>query len=131
MDANNSKLGFREDAFKEFERITGGRILELCTSDTHVTAAKTSSAKGYLALGDLISVDGFVSVLNSLHDAARNRAGVGSFDATSVTSPVKTIGSKILKDFSGLTDYTLFTAKRGAKILGVLSVAIIIIAAIA
>ena len=52
VDANNSKLGFREEVFKDFEKIAGVRILELCTSDTHVTAAKTSGAKGYVALGD-------------------------------------------------------------------------------
>ena len=72
-DANNSKLGFREEVFREFEKNTGARILELCTSDTHVTAAKTSSAKGYFALGDLISVEEFGSILKSLHDLAKGR----------------------------------------------------------
>ncbi|MGA2874760.1 MAG: DUF2070 family protein [Nitrososphaerales archaeon] len=131
VDANNSKLGFREEVFKDFEKIAGVGILELCTSDTHVTAAKTSGAKGYLALGDLVSVDAFVAVLNSLHDIAKSRVGAGSFDASSVTTHVKTIGSEILQDFSGLIDNTSSAAKRGAEILGILGAAIVVLIAIA
>jgi putative membrane protein len=131
VDANNCKLGFREKVFQEFERTTGNRILELCTSDTHVTAAKTPTAKGYLALGDLISTNDFVAILNVLLEKARNRVAEGSFSASSVLSHVRTIGSEILEEFSGLTDSTLSTAKRGAKLLTVLVMALVIIVAIA
>ncbi|MHB2035966.1 MAG: DUF2070 family protein [Nitrososphaerales archaeon] len=130
VDANNSKIGFREDVFREFEKETGTKILELCTSDTHVTAAKTSGAKGYLALGDMVSVDAFTKILSSLYEKANSRIGPGSYSSMSVTSQVKTIGSEILREFSGIMDQTSATAKRGAEILSVLGILVIIIAAI-
>jgi len=130
VDANNSKIGFREDVFREFENETGTKILELCTSDTHVTAAKTSGAKGYLALGDVVSVSDFTKILRSLYEKANSRIGPGSYSSLSVTSQVKTIGSEILREFSGIMDQTSATAKRGAQILGVLSILVIILAAI-
>ncbi|MHB1869166.1 MAG: DUF2070 family protein, partial [Nitrososphaerales archaeon] len=130
VDANNSKIGFREDVFREFEKETGTKILELCTSDTHVTAAKTSGAKGYLALGDMVSVDAFTKILSSLYEKANSRIGPGSYSSMSVTSQVKTIGSEILREFSGIMDQTSDTAKRGAEILSVLGILVIIIAAI-
>lgn len=130
VDANNSKIGFREEVLQKFERSTGKKILEMCTSDTHVTAAKTTTAKGYLALGDVIPTDDFAAMLVSLFGAAKSRLALGSFSASSVASDVKTIGSEMLEDFSGLTDSTLSAAKRGAKLLAVLGVALIIIVAI-
>ena len=130
VDANNSKIGFREDVFQEFEKSTGTKILELCTSDTHVTAAKTSEAKGYLALGDVVSVDQFASILDSLYKKANGRIGTGSYSSLSVTSQVKTIGSEMLKEFSGVMDQTSNTAKRGAQILGVIGILVVILIAI-
>ena len=61
VDANNAHLGFRDKVFELFESSTGTRMLELCTSDTHVTAAKTRDAKGYVALGDLVAPEVFAT----------------------------------------------------------------------
>ncbi|MGI0091472.1 MAG: DUF2070 family protein [Nitrososphaerales archaeon] len=130
VDANNSKLGFRESSFQVFERKTGSKILELCTSDTHVTAAKTMGAKGYLALGDLISADEFASLLALLYDRAKNRIGTGHFSATQAISRVKTIGAEVLNEFSGLMDSALSTAKRGAKVFGILTALIALVVVI-
>ena len=130
VDANNAKLGFREDVFRNFEERTEVKIIELCTSDTHVTAAKTRGAKGYLALGDVTSVENFVSNLSSLYSLAQGRIAEGSYTSESVESEVKTIGGEILNDFSVLADKTSNTAKQGARILAILGIVLILVAII-
>ena len=130
VDSNNSAIGFREQVFKEFEIKASSRILELCTSDTHVTAAKTSAAKGYLALGDTISVEKFTATLLDIYDMAQSDLGEGQFSSSISHSDVKTIGSEVLDDFSGLLDSASSEAKYGARILGTLVLLITIIVAI-
>jgi putative membrane protein len=130
VDANNARLGFREKSFQAFKDKTGATIAELCTSDTHVTAARATGAKGYLALGDITSVDEFVSILSSLFALAQGRMEASSFTSESVLSEVKTIGGKILTDFSQLADKTSQTAKRGAEVLAILGLAFVLIAII-
>ncbi len=129
VDADNSLVGFREKVFQQFESKNGSKILELCTSDTHVTAAKTSDAKGYLALGDVIGPEKFVSILSSLFDRASSRVGAGSFSSFVVESNVKTIGSEVLSNFSGLVDTATVEAKNGAQILGAIAFVITLIVA--
>jgi putative membrane protein len=130
VDSNNSVLGFREKVLDGFQRLTRSRILEICTSDTHVTAAKTSDAKGYLALGDAIDYQRFGRVLAKLHQKALERMGKGAFSSSIVRSSVKTIGSEVLDDFSGLLDSTTSEAKNGARILGTIVLIISIIVAL-
>lgn len=127
-DANNAKIGFREQVFSEFERSTGAKILELCTSDTHVTAARTLSAKGYLALGDLISVENLTSILKQLYEKAKQETSAGEYAAMHVQSKVKTIGGELLNSFSSTMDKTSNTAKSGAKVLVAFGVVIALIA---
>ncbi|MDA4112324.1 MAG: DUF2070 family protein [Thaumarchaeota archaeon] len=131
VDANNSKLGFREKAFELFSKESGLRILEICTSDTHVTAAKTTVTKGYLSLGDLISPEDFSSILVSLLEKARSRISSGSYSTMEVSSEVRTIGGGVLNNFSGLLDDTSLIAKRGAEALAVVAVLVTTLVAIA
>ncbi|MCL4539940.1 MAG: DUF2070 family protein [Bacteroidetes bacterium] len=130
VDANNAHLGFREKVFEMFESKTRTRILELCTSDTHVTAAKTKDAKGYVALGDLVPAEVFASSLASLLEKARSKVSEGRYAVSSVVTSVKTIGSEVLEDFSGLLDATISTAKNGALVLGILAAVLIVAVAI-
>ena len=130
VDSNNSVIGFREKVFSQFEKTTKSRILELCTSDTHVTAAKTSDAKGYLALGDASSYQKFSEVLAKLYQKAANMIGIGSFSSSIVRGRVKTIGSEVLDDFSGLLDSASSEAKDGARILGTIVLVITAIVAL-
>ncbi len=71
VDANNSRLGFREEVMKIFLDKTAQAILEICTSDTHVTAAKAKNEKGYLALGDISSPEQFSRILVTLLEKAQ------------------------------------------------------------
>ncbi|MDA4130986.1 MAG: DUF2070 family protein, partial [Thaumarchaeota archaeon] len=130
VDANNAKLGFREKILEEFLAKTEVRILEICTSDTHVTAARTFEAKGYLALGDRMSHEDFVSVLLLLFEKARSRSSVGQFSTLATISQVKTIGGEVMDDFSGLLDETSLIAKRGAAALALVAVVVTTLVAI-
>lgn len=130
VDSNNAVIGFREKVFSQFEKATKSRILELCTSDTHVTAAKTSDAKGYLALGDASSYPKFSEVLAKLYQKAANKVGIGFFSSSMVRGRVKTIGSEVLDDFSGLLDSASSEAKNGARILGTIVLVITAIVAL-
>lgn len=126
-DANNAKLGFREELFGKFEKVTGARILEICTSDTHVTAARTMGAKGYLALGDVVAADQFAKTLESLYNEAKASKAEGSYSTMEVQSSVKTIGGEMLDQFSTVMDKTSNTAKTGAKLLAALGVVIVLL----
>ena len=107
-----------------FEINSSSKLLEICTSDTHVTAAKASNPKGYLALGDVSTPEGFSLILLSLFERAQMRLGLGSFATSDSSSSVKTIGGEILNNFSGLVDETSSVAKKGAQALGILAVLI-------
>ncbi|GEM_PF-535896 len=129
FDANNSVVSFREKVIELFEKENDSKILELCTSDTHVTAAKTLDAKGYLALGDAVSPEKIASALGELYKIAKSRLGQGNFSSLVVRSRVKTIGSEVLTNFSGLLDAASSVAKNGARILAL--VAIVLTATVA
>ncbi|HKW04318.1 MAG TPA: DUF2070 family protein, partial [Nitrososphaerales archaeon] len=129
-DANNSILGFREKVMEEFETKTSTRILEICTSDTHVTAAKTRDAKGYLALGDVTQVSKFTEILKALYEMAKSRISPSTFSSSVAISNVKTIGGQILNDFSGLLDSASSVGKYGAEVLAILGIVITAIVAL-
>jgi predicted neutral ceramidase superfamily lipid hydrolase len=122
-------VSFREKVIELFEKENDSKILELCTSDTHVTAAKTLDAKGYLALGDAVSPEKIASALGELYKIAKSRLGQGNFSSLVVRSRVKTIGSEVLTNFSGLLDAASSVAKNGARILAL--VAIVLTATVA
>ena len=124
VDANNSKLGFREEVMDLFQRETSQAILEICTSDTHVTAAKTQNEKGYLALGDITPAQQFATILRILLEKAKSRMAPCTFETSIATSSVRTIGNQAWNNFSGLLDNTILIAKRGAQALGLLAILI-------
>lgn len=130
VDANNAISGFREKVIEEFEKSTSSKMLEMCTSDTHVTAAKTSKVKGYLALGDLIAPAKFSEILKSLYYKAKSRLSPGSFLSSIVSSNVKTIGGEVLNDFSGLLDSATSVAKNGAEVLAIFAIVLTILVAL-
>lgn len=129
-DANNSRLGFREEVMYDFHSKTSENLLEICTSDTHVTAAKANNAKGYLALGDMTTAESFSTTLQQLLEKAKQRLSSGIYETAIASSSVRTIGSQVLNSFSGLLDRSTMTAKRGAQVLGILGIIITLAVAI-
>lgn len=130
VDANNSSIGFRDKVIQGYEKSTSSMMLEICTSDTHVTAAKTSEAKGYRALGDVISASKFIEILKLLYYNAKSNLSPASFSSSIVSSEVKTIGGEVLNNFSGLLDSASSVAKNGAEVLAILAVAVSIAVAL-
>jgi putative membrane protein len=130
VDANNAFTDFREKVIVDFEKSNPSKILEICTSDTHVTAAKTRDAKGYLALGDFTDPSEFAEILGSLYLKAKSRLAPANFLSFIVASQVKTIGGEILENFSGLLDSASSVAKYGAQVLALLAIAVTIVVAL-
>ncbi len=130
VDANNARIGFRAEVIEKFETNSSVRILEICTSDTHVTAAKASNAKGYLALGEVSTPEEFASTLELLFQRARSRLGHGIYSTSVSDGMIRTIGGEILNNFSGLLDETSMHAKQGAQALGLLAVLVTVVVAI-
>ena len=111
----------------EFEEKTNSRLLEICTSDTHVTAARALGAKGYLALGDSTSSDELAALIIALYEKANSRLRDASFSSFFVDSTVKTAGEELLDEFSGLLDSTINVAKKGAVLLAFLGIIVVIL----
>ncbi|MFI5420706.1 MAG: DUF2070 family protein, partial [Nitrososphaerales archaeon] len=130
VDANNAQLGFREKVLQQFATRTGTEIMEICTSDTHITAARTLETKGYLALGDRTSPEQFSKILTTLYEKARLRRTAAQYSTFVATSEVKTVGGEVLDDFSGLLDQTSLIAKQGATVLAVVAIVVTVLVAI-
>ncbi len=67
-----------------FHRDAGVTLLEICTSDTHITAAKAHNVKGYLALGDVTTPETFSKLLVELFDRAKSRVSSGTYETSVV-----------------------------------------------
>ena len=129
-DANNARISLREKVIQEFEEKTMTKLLEICTSDTHVTAARSLGGKGYMTLGDSTSIEEITSVVIGLYEKANSRLLSASFSSFYIESKVKTAGGELLEEFSVLLDSTINVAKRGAILLAFLSVIQIVIVAL-
>ena len=131
VDANNARIGFRAEVIEKFETNSSVRILEICTSDTHVTAAKASNAKGYLALGEVrYLLRSSLRPLNCYFKGHVSRLGHGIYSTSVSDGMIRTIGGEILNNFSGLLDETSMHAKQGAQALGLLAVLVTVVVAI-
>ena len=122
LDANNSVSELRgmiKYHFKNWAEI------EICTSDTHVTAGKTMNIKGYNALGELTSTEELLKSLDILFKEAVKDLKLSSFEVSSVQSRVKIMGKQIFENISGSVDKVSQIGKRFGILL--LSLYIIII----
>ena len=122
VDANNSVSELRGMIKEHFKNRAE---IEICTSDTHVTAGKTMNIKGYNALGELTSNEELLKSLDILFKEAVKDLKVSSFEASSVKSRVKIMGKQIFENISGSVDKVSQIGKRFGIML--LSLYIIII----
>lgn len=120
-DSNNSIAGLREELLKNF-RDSSAPILELCTSDTHVTAGKTSNSKGYISLGERTGSKELSEVIKTLIDKSLERLSSANFQVNYVDSSVKVIGMNLIDNFSKVLDKSLSLVKKGGLIIVVLSI---------
>lgn len=126
VDANNAVSGLREELMKNLNN-SQAPILEICTSDTHITAGKTPDPKGYIALGEKTDVNELSKATRLLIDASVERLTSATFNVKQVNTPVKIVGTKLLEDFSKVIDVSFSIMKKASIFLFLLSAFVIIL----
>jgi putative membrane protein len=113
-DSNNAVLGLRQIIIDELKK-ENVDLIELCTSDTHNSAARSLSSRGYHALGEDSSRDMLVATIKRLEKLAEGRLSRG--EVTTITSQLTLplIGDKSITDFATLTKETLSFTKAYAS----------------
>lgn len=128
-DSNNAVLGLRQIIIDDLDK-EHINLIELCTSDTHGSAARYLTRRGYHALGEDTTTEILESTVRKLAKLAESRLSQGT--ATTITSQttLPLIGDKSLNDFAALTKEVLTFTKAYAtaavlSILVICSVALI------
>lgn len=114
-DSNNAVIGLRQRLIDDLgaEHI---ELIELCTSDTHNSAARSLSDRGYHALGEDTDQAELVSTIKKLEKMAESRLAHGRVTTITSQLTLPLIGAKSIKDFAALTSEALDFAKGYAKI---------------
>lgn len=113
FDANNAVTHLREKLLGSLTR-DGIAVLEVCTSDTHFTAARTLGGKGYIALGELTEFQEIGDKAGLLITKAVERLNDAEVEIRLGVSTVSTMSQSLIETFSHTLDRTLSVAKRGA-----------------
>ncbi|MEM3437779.1 MAG: DUF2070 family protein [Nitrososphaerales archaeon] len=119
-DSNNCVKGLREELMRSFKD-TKAPILELCTSDTHFNAGRTSTPKGYITLGEITSSRDLSEFIRILIDKSLERLALANFQVYYVDTLVKVIGMRVIDTLSNVLDKSLSLVKKGAIIIAILS----------
>ena len=122
-DSNNAVVGLRQ-AVIDGLRGEGVELIELCTSDTHNSAARYLSNRGYRALGEDSSQESLVDTIKKLEKMAEGRLSRGEVTIVTSQLTLPLIGAKSLNDFATLTKETLRFTKAYAS--GALASALVI-----
>tara|TARA_Y100000294_G_scaffold150639_1_gene148036 strand:- start:618 stop:2369 length:1752 start_codon:yes stop_codon:yes gene_type:complete len=120
-DSNNARSGLREELIHRLAAL-GISIIELCTSDTHITAGKVMTFHGYIALGDQTKTEYLMDVIKKLYAKAANNISKSNFDVTIIETEVKVVGDNMLTNVSQALDKTIKTARRGGFSLVAISI---------
>ena len=113
-DSNNAVVGLRQMVLDELKK-EGVDLIELCTSDTHKSAARYMTSRGYQALGEDSDVDTLVATIKKLEKLAEGRLSHGTVTAITSQLTLPLIGDKSLNDFATLTKETLRFTKSYAS----------------
>lgn len=114
-DSNNAALGLRQTVADELKK-EGVDLIELCTSDTHNSAARSLTNRGYHALGEESDCGDVVGAIKKLEKMAEGRLSQGSVTTLTSDTTLPLIGDKSLDDFATLTKESLRFAKRYAAV---------------
>ena len=125
-DSNNARRGLREELIHHMDTL-GISIIELCTSDTHITAGKVMTTHGYIALGDQTKTNYLVDTIKKLYARAVIDLSKSNFDVNTINTDVKVVGENMLTDVSQALDKTIRTARRGGLSLVILSLVAMIL----
>ena len=112
FDANNAVTHLRERLMASLAQ-DGVSVLEICTSDTHFTAARTLGGKGYIALGQLTEFQEIERKVRLLTTKAIEKLSDAKVEIKLAYSTVSTMSESVIETFSRTLDRTLSVAKRG------------------
>jgi putative membrane protein len=113
-DSNNAVVGLRQMVIDQLKK-EDVDLIELCTSDTHKSAARYMTSRGYQSLGEDTDVDTLVATIKKLEDLAERRLSRGTVAAITSQLTLPLIGDKSLNDFATLTKETLRFTKSYAS----------------
>ena len=113
-DSNNAVVGLRQTVIDGL-KTENASLIELCTSDTHNSAARSLTSRGYRALGEDTSLETLVSTMKRLEKLAEGKLSQGEARAISSELTLPLVGDKSLNDFAALTTETLAFAKAYAS----------------
>ncbi|MGH9918399.1 MAG: DUF2070 family protein, partial [Nitrososphaerales archaeon] len=113
-DSNNAVVGLRQMVIDELKK-ENVDLIELCTSDTHNSAARSLTSRGYHALGEDSNRESLVATIKKLEKLAEGR--LSHCEVTTITSQLTLplIGDKSIDDFATLTKETLSFTKTYAS----------------
>ncbi len=113
-DSNNAVVGLRQTVNDELKK-EGVDLIELCTSDTHNSAARQLTSRGYHALGEDTNRDALIATIKRLEKLAEGRLSRAT--VTTITSQLMLplIGDRSIDDFAALTKETLRFSKAYAS----------------
>lgn len=122
-DSNNAVMGLRQMVLDELKK-ENVNLIDLCTSDTHSSAARQLTNRGYHALGEDTDRAAVVGVILKLEKLAEDRLSPGKVTTFTSQQTLPLIGDKSLNDFAALTKETLSFTKAYAT--GALASALLI-----
>lgn len=105
-DSNNAVVGLRQTICDELRK-ENVELIELCTSDTHNSAARSLTTRGYHALGEDTDWAVLLSTIKNLERLAEERLSSGKVTVITSEVTLPLIGDKSLDDFATLTKETL------------------------
>lgn len=113
-DSNNAVIGLRQMVIDGLKKESVD-LIELCTSDTHSSAAKYLTDRGYRALGEDTNRETLVATIKKLENLAEGRLSRGKVATITSQVTLPLIGDKSLNDFAELTKETLSFSKAYAS----------------
>ena len=121
-DSNNAIVGLRQSVADALGK-QGVELLELCTSDTHNSAARQRTDRGYNALGEESDRDMLVSTILKLEKMAKARLSGGRVSTISSQVTLPLIGDQSINDFATLTKQAIDFTKSYAAAAFVVTLA--------
>lgn len=125
-DSNNAVSSLREGIVEELRK-TGLDLIELCTSDTHNSAARGLVNRGYLALGEGTGTGPVIDAVGKLARTAESRVFPCNLAFGRFETVIPLIGTKSLDDFARLATEATSYAKTYSKVVGLVILALIAI----
>ncbi len=113
-DSNNAVLGLRQMIIDELKK-EGVDLIELCTSDSHNSAARQLTSRGYRALGEDTNREALIATIKRLEKLAEDRLSRAEIAIITSQLPLPLIGDKSIDDFAALTKETLSFTKAYAS----------------